>query len=327
MIAPALQMTGVVKRYGRIRALDGLDLTVPQGSIFGLVGSNGAGKTTAMAVAAGLLEPADGEVAVLGDGPFRAERHAGRIALLPQDSRFPPHARVDALLRFYGELQGLRGRELRQSMDGLLEWVHLQDRRQSAVRTLSHGMNRRLAIAQAFLGSPALVLLDEPLNGLDPREAARMREMIRERRGRQTIVISSHNLADIEALCDTVAFIERGRRLRQDTVDTITGRRHSLIYVLARPAAPLAALAAAMPEVAWELSPDGTELSVTFTEAATPESVNAQALPLLIREGVGILEVKRGSDLETEYLRIHPSAASDRPPPLSGDSIEPTIQE
>lgn len=301
----ALTLKGVVKCYGRRRALDGLDLVVPQGSVFGLVGSNGAGKTTALAVSAGLLQPAGGELDLLGLGPFRAETHTGRVTLLPQDSRFPPYARVEDLLTYYGHLQGVSAGQLAKDIDVLLDWVHLTDRRRSAVRTLSHGMNRRLSIAQAFLGSPDLVLLDEPLNGLDPREAARMRDLIRERRGRQTIVISSHHLADIEILCDAVAFVEHGRLVRQDSMDHIMCRSHRLTYVLASPLSA-AVLREAAPGVLWQESADGRELTASYAGPWTPEALNAQALPALLKSGVGLLEIRRGSDLETEYLSMTP---------------------
>lgn len=311
----ALELKGVQKRYGHIRALDGLDLIVSAGSIFGLVGSNGAGKTTAMAVSLGLLHRDGGEVSLFGEGPFVADRHAGRVSLLPQDSRFPPHARVGDLLLFYGRLQGVADEVLGRSIDELLDWVHLQERRGSPVKTLSHGMNRRLAIAQAFLGAPDLVLLDEPLNGLDPVEAARVREMIRQRRGRQAIVISSHNLSDIEALCDTVAFIEKGRLVRQDALEVITQRGHRVVYALA-PGVPvsLASLAQSVPGVEFVASDDGTEISATFPATHTVAQVNAQVLRTLLAAGVDILEVRRGSDLETEYLRLHAVP----PPPLPG---------
>jgi ABC-type multidrug transport system ATPase subunit len=305
-VTTALELRGVVKRYGRLRALDGLDLTVQRGSIFGLVGSNGAGKTTAMAVTVGLLHPAAGRIDVLGNGPFRPEHHAGSVSLLPQDSRFPPHARVEDLLRFYGRLQGLPANELSKSIESVLDWVHLTDRRRSSVRTLSHGMNRRLAIAQAFLGTPQLVLLDEPLNGLDPREAARVRDLIRERRGQLSVVISSHNLSDIEALCDTVAFIEKGRLVRQDALDTIMRRSHRVTYLLASPFAALDQLRTVIPGVIWEQSPDGTILTATFTAPLTAESLNTAVLECLLRSKAGILEVRRGSDLESEYLRMGP---------------------
>ncbi len=309
-MTPALTLKGVVKRFGRRRALDGLDLVVPQGSVFGLVGSNGAGKTTALAVSAGLLHPAAGEIDVLGLGPFRAETHGGRITLLPQDSRFPPHGRIDDLLAYYGHLQGVPADRLSADIDKLLEWVHLTDRRRSPVRTLSHGMNRRLSIAQAFLGTPELVLLDEPLNGLDPRESARVRDLIRERRGRQTIVISSHNLGDLEALCDAVAFIELGRLVRQDTLDDIIQRSHRITYVLAAPTV-MTVLSEAVPEVVWQISSDGLELTASYAAPWTPGTLNAKVLPVLLRSGAGVLEVRRGSDLETEYFSLTPPL----PPP------------
>lgn len=307
----ALTLQGVVKCYGRRRALDGLDLVVPRGSVFGLVGSNGAGKTTALALTAGLLHPASGTVDLLGLGPFRAETHTGRVTLLPQDSRFPPHARVDELLDYYGRLQGLSDAHRASDIESLLSWVHLTDRRRSAVRTLSHGMNRRLSIAQAFLGAPELVLLDEPLNGLDPREAARVRDLIRERRGSQTIVISSHNLGDIEILCDAVAFIERGKRVRQDTLDQIIQRSHRLTYVLAG-AVSLEALRREIPDVIWQASPDGREVAAAFTSPWTADTLNARAVPLLLTSA-GLLEIRRGSDLESEYFNLTPPL----PPPMA----------
>jgi ABC-2 type transport system ATP-binding protein len=317
-VSVALRLRSVKKRYGKLHALDGLDLNVPGGSIFGLVGSNGAGKTTAMAVAVGLLGSDAGEIDLLEAGPFRPAVHAGRVALLPQDSRFPPHARVEELLRYYGRLQGVAKSQLDVAITELLDWVHLLDRRRSAVRTLSHGMNRRLAIAQAFLGSPELVLLDEPLNGLDPREAARTREMIRQRRGRQAIVISSHHLTDIEALCDEVAFIEKGKLVRQDRLENITRRAQRLTYRLGAGEVPLTALAQALPAVEWEQQTG--QLTATFTSAHTAASLNAVVLPLLLAERVEVLEIQRGSDLETEYLRL---AAP--PPPLPGiDSPPPS---
>jgi ABC-type multidrug transport system ATPase subunit len=302
----SLEMRGVVKCYGRRRALDGLDLDVQAGSIFGLIGSNGAGKTTAMAVSVGLLRTAAGSVNLLGEGPFRPERHRGRVALLPQDSRLPLHARVGELLRFYGRLQGLSEQDAARSAAAMLDWVHLSDRSGNAVRTLSHGMLRRLNIAQAFLGSPELVLLDEPLSGLDPREAARIRDYLKARSGGQTIVISSHNLRELEALCDRVAFIEKGRLVRTDAMEKVVRRHHRLTYhVVAGGELPVAALSAALPGATFEVGDEGGRVTVVFddTQIRTDE-VNAAVLPLLLKAQVGVLEIRRGSDLESEYLAI-----------------------
>ena len=302
-MTPALEFKGVVKFYGRRPALAGLDLAVPRSSIFGLVGSNGAGKTTAMAVAVGLLQTAGGSVSVLGEGAFSPARHAGRVSLLPQDSRLPLHARAEDLLLFYGRLQGLDDIALRDAVENALDWVHLQDRRRSAVRTLSHGMMRRLTIAQAFLGNPELVLLDEPLSGLDPREAERIRRLLRRRREGQTVVISSHNLHEIEVLCDHAAFIEHGRLVRQDTIDSITGRGHRVAYALQPGPLPMAALQAALPDAQWEAAPDGSRLTVIYRGAPerVPE-INRTVVGVLLANGMGLLEIRRGSDLESQYL-------------------------
>ena len=299
----ALEFKGVVKQYGRRRALDGLDLTVPTGSIFGLVGSNGAGKTTLMAVAMGLVRPNDGFVDLLGEGRFHPLRHAGRVSLLPQDSRLPLHGQVAELLRYYGRLQGIAEAELSGSVERMLDWVHLRDRRDSPIRTLSHGMARRVTIAQAFLGDPELILLDEPLSGLDPREVSHLRESIRQRRGHQTIIVSSHVLSEIEAICDAVAFIEAGRLVRQDKVEVITRRGHSVTYHLQPGAVPLAELERIQEKARWSLNAEGTLLTVQFeSDTLTIPAFNAQVLAILLRTGIGIVEVRCGSDLESEYL-------------------------
>ena len=138
----------------------------------------------------------------------------------------------------------------------------------------------------------------------------RIRDLIRERRGRQTIVISSHNLGDIEILCARVAFIERGRLVRQDTLERIVHRSHRLTYVLAG-AAPVDLLRREVPGVEWQVSGGGRELAASYTEPWTAQSLNARVVPLLL-SSAELLEIRRGSDLESEYLSLTPPL----PPPL-----------
>jgi len=302
-VSNALELQKVVKFYGRRQALASLDLQVPTGSIFGLIGSNGAGKTTSMAATVGLLKISSGNINLLNEGPFDPAKHTGRVSLLPQDSRLPLHSRVEDLLLFYGQLQGLSEGLLKESIDNVLDWVHLQDRRDSPVRTLSHGMMRRLTIAQAFLGHPELVLLDEPMSGLDPREASRIRHILLRRRGMQTIIISSHNLHELETLCDRAAFIEHGTLLRQDTMDNIIKRGHSVTFRLCPCKIPLQNLQTFLPEATFEASDDGSLLTARFCGNidAIPE-INARILEILLKSKIGIVEIRRGSDLESEYL-------------------------
>ena len=299
----ALELQGVVKNYGKRKALDRLDLHVPTGSIFGLVGSNGAGKTTAMAVVVGLLRIEEGSVSLFGEGQFDPAIHCGRVTLLPQDSRLPLHSKVEDLLLYYGRLQRLAEPQLKESIDEVLEWVHLSDRRRSIVRTLSHGMMRRLTIAQAFLGKPELVLLDEPMSGLDPREAARIKNILATKSGAQTVIISSHNLHELEALCDTAAFIEQGKRLRQDSMELLTNRSQRIIYHI-RPADDFSVtmLDGLISGAQWEFSLGNTQLTLLYKGDGNIAEFNRKVITFLLERGNEIMEVRRGTNLESEYL-------------------------
>jgi ABC-type multidrug transport system ATPase subunit len=302
MTVNGLEFRQVVKRYRRQRALDGLDLVVPRGSVTGLVGSNGAGKTTSMAVAAGMVRAQSGRVDILGSGPFDPARHAGRVSLLPQDALLPPVATVRDLLFFYARLQGLSRRESQTQVDDVLGWVHLSDRSTSPIRTLSHGMRRRVTIAQAFLGNPELVLLDEPLSGLDPREVVNIRDMLRGRRGQQTLVVSSHNLHEIERICDRVVFIEAGRMVRQDSMTSVTQSRQSVLYEVEGGPIPLAALQREIPGVDFLTASESQRLVARFPEDLTLADVNRSVLSCLWNAGLHVLEVRRGAGLEQAYL-------------------------
>ena len=299
----ALSMTDVTKRFRRRTALDALTLAVPTGAAFGLVGSNGAGKTTAMSVAVGILPHNGGEIDLLGDGAFDARVHSGRVSLMPQDAELPLHARVCDLLDFYARLQGIPHRDIATEVNQVLDWVHLPDRATSKIHALSHGMRRRLVIAQAFLGSPELALLDEPLSGLDPKEVASMRDVLKRRPTRQTLIISSHNLHEIERICDHVAFIEKGRVVHQDRTDALTGRSHTMRYRLTPGELPLALLEDALPEADFEWQDRDGLLVCRYTESThDAEQVNARVLRLLLDHQVGVREVHRGGELEAAYL-------------------------
>lgn len=299
----ALELRNVVKKYGRFRALDGLSFRVPEGSVFGMVGSNGAGKTTALTGIAGLLKLHDGTVNILGGGPFTPATHAGKVSLLPQDALFPAHARLGELLRFYGALQGMPRRTLPHRVREVLRSVHLADRERSKTRALSHGMRRRLAIAQAFLGHPQLILLDEPLNGLDPREVANIRDLIRRKQPSTTIVVSSHLLTEIEAVCDHVVIIERGTSVRQGRLEEFVGRRGRVGYILGQGTPPLEAMRNALADVSFEWDDQVRVLDAQFSAATcSTEQVNGIVLRHLLDAEVEVLEVRRGSNLEQVYL-------------------------
>jgi len=295
----ALRLVGVRKRYGRTDALDGLTLDVPRGALLGLIGPNGAGKTTTFGIVSGSIKPDAGTVDVLGEGAFDPVKHAGRVTVLPQDCELNPYSSARQLLTFYARLQGMSRARAVKDAERVLDLVRLRDRQDARVGQLSHGMRRRLAVAQALLGDPALVMLDEPTGGLDPHLVVEMREVLREERGKRTIVVSSHILQDLEATCDHVAFMEAGRCVKSGGVDEVT-RRGGLVRV--RLAAPIDLdsvrdlLEERMPRL------EGDVLVLELSSGEAPAEVNAMILPALIARGAKVLEVQLGQSLEAAYM-------------------------
>lgn len=295
----ALRLRGVRKAYGKVQALDDLDLDVSRGAAVGLIGPNGAGKTTTFGVVGGLVRPDAGEIDILGGGPFDPGAHRGRVMLLPQDSELNPHTPVRTLLVNLARLQGMTRGAAGVAADGVLDEVELRDRGGDRVGQLSHGMRRRVAVAQALLGSPEIVLLDEPTSGLDPALVVRMRDVVRRRRGAVTLVISSHVLSELEAVCDHVVFLEAGRCVREGPMDEVTGRTRRIRVVLGAPPDR-----AALEEVLAGLAPrvEGASVHLLVPPGETVASLNRRALPGLIAAGMDVLEVTLGDGLEAVWM-------------------------
>ena len=295
----ALTLRGLRKTYGRTVALDGLDMSVPEGAICGFVGPNGAGKTTAFGIAGGLIRPDAGEVDILGRGRLSPGKFPGSLTMLPQDCELSPHVTLRQLLTHYARLQGATAAEASRDVAARLDEVALGDRAEARIKTLSHGMRRRVNIAQALLGSPEIVLLDEPTSGLDPELVVRMRDLFAEHRHKRTLVVSSHNLLELEALCDHVIFIERGRCTRAGSMAEVTEQGLVMRYRLER-AVDLMPLTQAHPEL--EMTWDDDTLVVRGSGGWTPATLNGAVVPFLFQSNAGLLEIRRGQSLEDAYL-------------------------
>lgn len=218
MSVPAIEVEALVKTYDDRRVLDGVDLTVAPGSVFGFLGRNGAGKTTTLRILLGLARPSGGSARVLG----RDVTHGGvdlraEIGFLPDVPAFYPWMTGPELLRFCGELFGLGGARLTERVDALLDLAGLAGV-DTRIGGYSRGMKQRLGIAQALVNAPAVLFLDEPTSALDPIGRRDVLEMIASLAGRTTVLFSTHILADVERVADTVAVIERGRVLRQGPI-------------------------------------------------------------------------------------------------------------
>lgn len=193
------------------RALDGLTLRVEPSQVFGLLGPNGAGKSTTLKILLGLVFPTSGRARVFGRQPGDITAHA-RLGYLPEQPYFYDHLTAEEFLAYMANLFGLGREEQRQRVGELLERLDLQSARDVPLRKFSKGMVQRVGIAQALLNDPELVILDEPMSGLDPVGRRQVRDLILElkRRGK-TVLFSTHILSDAETLCDQVAILNRGR--------------------------------------------------------------------------------------------------------------------
>ncbi len=200
------------RHFGTHRALDRLSLEIAAGEAFGLLGANGAGKTTFIRLVSGYLVPTSGSVRVDGYSPTDdpEDVHA-RIGYVPETSRLYPELRVCDFLEFAGGVRGLQGAPLDGAIEQALERFDLDSVRGRLVGNLSKGFQQRVSLAQAFLHEPRLVIVDEPTGGLDPLQQHAVRESIAAMRGHQTVLLCTHDLAEARALCDRVAVLSEGR--------------------------------------------------------------------------------------------------------------------
>lgn len=220
----AIDLKDVRFSYGGGEVLQGVTLQLARGETLGFVGPNGAGKTTSFNVIAGYLREKSGEVQVLGGSPRDIARVKGKLAILPQDAQMIANVGILPQLVFFAELLGFEGKDAEAEAMRALELVGLADQVKKHPGHLSHGMAKRAGLAQAFLGKPELVLLDEPTAGLDPFAAKQIRDLVAKMSKECTLVVSSHNLAEIQDLCSVIALIHRGQILKQGTIDEFTSR-------------------------------------------------------------------------------------------------------
>ena len=230
--AGTIEVRGLTKRFGSVSALRGLDLEVPQGSVFGFLGPNGAGKTTALSILAGLTRPTAGEARVCGlDVVSDSMEVRRRIGFLRQDPRFYGWMTGRETLQFVGRFFDLDTAAIDRRADELLDLVDLTAAARRKVGGYSGGMRQRLGIAQALMGSPQVLLLDEPCSALDPIGRVEVIRIMEQLRGRTTVFYSTHILQDVERVADQVAIIREGRRVRQAPMHDLLARSHDTLLI------------------------------------------------------------------------------------------------
>ena len=226
---PAIRARGLTRHFGPHVAVDSLDLDVPARETFGLLGANGAGKTTFIRMVTGFLLPTAGDVWVHGvsaaSNPDRVQRDLGFVM---ETSRLYPELRVNRFLRFCGGTRSLAGEALDAAVERVLERFQLGPVRERLVGNLSKGYQQRVSLAQAFLHDPRLVIVDEPTGGLDPVQRRDVQDVLRDLRGERTVLLCTHDLEEAESLTDRCAVLSRGRLVAEGATSEVLGRADAL---------------------------------------------------------------------------------------------------
>lgn len=217
----AVSVRNLTKKYGKQVVLDNVSFDVPRNSVFGLIGPNGAGKTTLFSLAAGFLKATGGSIHVMGVNVEQISKLMGRFSMLPQDADFQSGIPVLDQLIMFAELNGMSKDEAHDASLEALKVVGLEDVAKKAARSLSHGMSKRVALCQAFIGNPEVIFLDEPTAGLDPDNARNIRELIRAYAKNKTVVVSSHNLKEIQNICQHVVILDKGKLVENTNMDEL----------------------------------------------------------------------------------------------------------
>jgi len=300
-----IKVRNLTKVFGAEEAVAGISFHVGAGEAVGFLGPNGAGKTTTMRILAGVFPPTSGEVSIAGRDPLRDPLACRRaVGYFPEYAPFYPDLDVEAYLCFVARLKRIPRAGQPEAVEKVLTACALEGVRRRRVGTLSKGYRQRVGLAQALCGDPPILILDEPTIGLDPGQVADIRQLVRGLRGTRTVFFSSHILSEVEALCERVIVIARGRLVGEGTPRELATRvatRRRLVLRAAGPAAAVRAVVGALPGVQHV-----DEGSAGFLVEAIGDGDLAQAVgEAMHRHGWPVVELRQETlALEDVFLRL-----------------------
>jgi ABC-2 type transport system ATP-binding protein len=298
----AVEVHGLSKRFGALAAVDEVDLLVPRGSAFGYLGPNGAGKTTLIRVLLGLTRADSGTMSLLGvPVPGQRDRALARVGAIVDEPRFHGHLTGRENLKI---LAAARGGDAAKQISQALDRTGLTQRADDKVSAYSMGMRQRLGLAACLLADPQLLILDEPMNGLDPAGMREMRDMLRGLAGEgRTVVLSSHLLDEVERTCDQVAIVDHGKVVRQGPIHELTEGAGVAVEVQCSDP-PAAARALGQPATGSRISV--SEDGLTMTLAAGPaREQTAELNRCLVEAGISVYSLRQAhATLEDWFLSV-----------------------
>lgn len=293
----AIQIEGLTKEFGTLKAVDDLTVGVHPGGVTGLLGPNGAGKSTTIRMLLGLIRPTSGKATILGGSIEHPSSYIERVGALIETPAFYPKLSGDDNLRTLAALDG----QPKARIEEVLEIVRLTGRRGDRVSEYSLGMKQRLGIAAALLRDPDILILDEPMNGLDPAGIVEIRTLLKElaQQGK-TVLVSSHLLAEVQTMADQVIIIDKGRLVFEGDLASLLERAAHEVVVAPEIPGDLAALAAALERAGYALTVNEGVIHVAGAVEAP-----AQLNRLAFDSGIALAELRvRNEDLEAVFLRL-----------------------
>ncbi len=300
-----IEVRQLTKSYGDRKAVDNISFTIKKGEVVGFLGPNGAGKTTTMKIITGFMAATHGSVSVAGfdvfEDPIEVKK---RIGYLPETPPVYGDMRVDEFLTFVAKLKGVDSGKIRSQVDMSIQKTDLGSVSKRLIQNLSKGYRQRVGIAQALVSSPEVLILDEPTVGLDPRQVAEIRDVIKELAGHHTVVLSTHILPEVQATCQRIIIINNGIIVAEDTLEGISKRTTQASKVIVRvttSSEPLLASIRNIPGVS-RVNKDG---SFIFVETPNADAVSQQIASAVISHGAGLLEIRTESaNLEEVFIKL-----------------------
>ena len=305
-----IRAEGLSKHYGRIQAVDGIDFHIEKGEIIGFLGPNGAGKSTTMNMITGYLAPSAGRILIDGIDMLEAPEDAkGRIGYLPEQPPLYLDLTVDEYLDFVAPFKKVPKKDRKGNLDTIRDRVKIGDVRGRLIKNLSKGYRQRVGLAQALIGNPPLLILDEPTVGLDPKQIIEIRELIRDLGEEHTVVLSSHILPEISATCRRILIIDKGRIVASDSPENLSRRLSGAarLHMLVKGASESVRRSLDGLDGLETLSVEDSDvagISEAILEAVEDRDIREAAFRALARDDLPILQM-RPMDLSLEDIFLN----------------------
>jgi ABC-2 type transport system ATP-binding protein len=306
-----IEVQNLVKHYGAVKAVDDISFTVERGEILGFLGPNAAGKTTTMRIITGYMPASAGTVKIAGYDVFEQGLEVKkRIGYLPENPPLYTDMRVRDYLRFTARIKGVNPKTIDVEVNRVAERMSLMEVMEKHISKLSKGYKQRVGFAQALLNNPPVLILDEPTNGLDPRQIIEVREIIKSLGSDHTVILSTHILPEVSMTCNRVAIINEGKLVKIDTPDNLTMQLRGSESIILEVDGPVADVQTVFSQhnlvTSVATQPSKNENLATYkVEAAVGSDIRRELAALVVNHGWGLLELKSESlSLEDIFLKL-----------------------